>query len=459
MPSVKGENVRKTRASAALLLALAVMLPLFLLLPQSAHAQAVDNFVWVTNLDSDTVSKVDKATTSVVATIPAGDAPNGVAVDPEFVWVANTFSNTVSKISKTTSSVVATIPVDVTGFEPGVTVGVAVDADSVWVVSRNINSDNSGRISKINKFVGSVVATINLGGNFVAVDESFVWVTQHFPGTVLKIDKVTASVVATISLGFGPGGIKADDSNVWVAMKNDRLVKIDKSTNSVTMITLGGLLAHVAVDENAVWVTGVCCEGTPIIPGFVYRVNRFTAAIEATVSVDNAGGVAVDTDFVWVTNFKQVNTLSKISKSTNSVVATTPVGQHPVMAGDGTGFAYDFFFAPRVREVRIDIKPGFDKNVISLNSKTPIPVAILGESDFDARRVDSSTVRFGRTGTEASPVGPIILADVNGDGLFDMVLSFRTRDTGIQKGDTQATLTGMTLEGISIRGSDSIIVK
>jgi hypothetical protein len=37
-----------------------------------------------------------------------------------------------------------------------------------------------------------------------------------------------------------------------------------------------------------------------------------------------------------------------------------------------------------------------------------------------------------------------------------MVLHFRTQETGIQCGDTQAGLTGMTVDGQEIEGADSI---
>ena len=48
------------------------------------------------------------------------------------------------------------------------------------------------------------------------------------------------------------------------------------------------------------------------------------------------------------------------------------------------------------------------------------------------------------------------LQDVDLDGDLDMLLFFRTQDTGIACGQTSATLTGQTSAGIPIQGSDSI---
>jgi hypothetical protein len=94
---------------------------------------------------------------------------------------------------------------------------------------------------------------------------------------------------------------------------------------------------------------------------------------------------------------------------------------------------------------------------ISINpkSKGNIPVAILTTGDFDATTVDPLSVEFGPDGaTESHGRGHI--EDVDGDGDDDLVLHFRTQDTGIQCGDTSASLIGETSGGQAIEGSDSI---
>jgi concanavalin A-like lectin/glucanase superfamily protein len=108
-----------------------------------------------------------------------------------------------------------------------------------------------------------------------------------------------------------------------------------------------------------------------------------------------------------------------------------------------------------VTNVAIDITPGSFPNSINPKSKGTVPVAILTTNAFDATTVDPTTVRFGRTGTEAAPV-QFALEDVDGDGDTDMILHFNTQDTGIVCGDTSASLTGETFGGQAIAGSDSI---
>ena len=81
-----------------------------------------------------------------------------------------------------------------------------------------------------------------------------------------------------------------------------------------------------------------------------------------------------------------------------------------------------------------------------------IPVAILTSEQFDAQSVIEETVRFG----EAPPARSGRLVDADGDGDLDLLLRFRTGETGIQCGDTTVTLTGETSDGIEFQGSDFI---
>jgi hypothetical protein len=104
--------------------------------------------------------------------------------------------------------------------------------------------------------------------------------------------------------------------------------------------------------------------------------------------------------------------------------------------------------------VEIDVKPGSDRNAFSLKSKGVIPVAVLGSVDFDATLVDFSTVTFGPGAAPTAHDGHV--EDVNGDGFVDMVFHFNGQGTGIACGDTDAALSGETLGGQSITGSDSI---
>ena len=105
--------------------------------------------------------------------------------------------------------------------------------------------------------------------------------------------------------------------------------------------------------------------------------------------------------------------------------------------------------------ITIDIKPGSFPNSINPRSESVIPIAILTTATFDATTIDPLSVRLGPNGAvEAHGRGHI--EDANGDGQLDMVLHFRTENTGIQCGDTFVSLRAETVSGQAIEGTDSV---
>jgi hypothetical protein len=105
--------------------------------------------------------------------------------------------------------------------------------------------------------------------------------------------------------------------------------------------------------------------------------------------------------------------------------------------------------------VSVDIRPKKDANRINPSSNKNVNVAIFSVNGFDATTVDSSTVRFGATGAEATPIH-VRVTDVDGDGLRDMILRFQILDTGIKCGDTSAFLAGQIFGGQSFIGSSPL---
>ncbi|MCH7999584.1 MAG: cadherin-like domain-containing protein [Chloroflexi bacterium] len=111
--------------------------------------------------------------------------------------------------------------------------------------------------------------------------------------------------------------------------------------------------------------------------------------------------------------------------------------------------------APPIISVSIDIKPGGDPNSITLGSKGLISVAILTTPTFDATTVDANTVQLG-PGAATKAHANAHVEDVDADGDLDLALHFRTPETGIAPGDTEACLTGETFDGTPIEGCDAI---
>ena len=104
-------------------------------------------------------------------------------------------------------------------------------------------------------------------------------------------------------------------------------------------------------------------------------------------------------------------------------------------------------------EVEIDIKPGDDPNPINLKAKGVVPVAVLTTDDFDASNVDPVSVLF----AGATPLR-WVMEDVDLDGDMDLLFFFKNQELELDENSTEATLTGLTFEGVPILGQDAVVV-
>ncbi|HVR97585.1 MAG TPA: fibronectin type III domain-containing protein [Thermoanaerobaculia bacterium] len=170
---------------------------------------------------------------------------------------------------------------------------------------------------------------------------------------------------------------------------------------------------------------------------------------QVMVCIDYTGTSFTDEDEVRLLHFE--------SGAWTDTTVSVNTADHTV-CGTVTSFS-PFVVAQRTEtSVRIDIKPGEFPNSINLKSKGKVPVAVLSGPDFDARRVDPRTVLLAGAPVDVTPHGAprASFEDVDRDGRMDLLLHVQTQALHLSLGDTQAVLTGMTYEGIAIRGVDSV---
>ncbi|WP_328965660.1 YncE family protein [Streptomyces virginiae] len=223
----------------------------------------VHDHVFVTNSGASTVSVINSVTNTVSATLNVGFFPESVATDPQFgVYVANGGNFTVSALDRF-HALVATIFVGgPPGPPPPDMLRVAVDhfISRAYVANRGLD-----RVSIIG--ISSDPPALSLdfteveGPLGVAVDpvSHRVFVTRPDHNKVSVIDATTHGVIGSIPVGQHPTGIAIDPQKrrVYVANSGFKTVSvIDMATGGVAEIDVGASPTGVAVDSHgAVYVT------------------------------------------------------------------------------------------------------------------------------------------------------------------------------------------------------------
>jgi YVTN family beta-propeller protein len=273
-------------------------------------------FGYVSNAVDDTVSVIATNNNTVVATIPVGAAPRGVATTPDgtHAYVANEFNNTVSVIDTADNTVVATIPV---GQDPN---GVAItpngtrpseDDDRRHHTLAYVTNAVDNTVSVIDTASNAVVATISVGavpqGVAITPDGTLAYVTNAHDNTVSAIDTDNNTVVATIPVGQGPDGvaITPDGTHAYVTNFSESTVSvIDTARNKVVATMPVGLAPNgVAITQDGTHPSEH--DDLPHPP------------------------------LAYVANFDD-NTVSVIDTANNKVVATVPVGFTPIAVAFAT---------------------------------------------------------------------------------------------------------------------------
>jgi len=277
-----------------------------------------------------------------------------------------------------------------------------------------------------------------------------------YTGVLLTVDKCTgiATVVGPENpQGLGLGALAFGPDNKLYGL-NYSLYEIDTETGQTTPI--GGWLGLRigAADFDPLTGTLYGIELTLYGPPRLVTINTNTGRATVVGRLSKSFGV--------------IGSMVFTEAGTIIGSAGFALGSEILFEMDTTGQIFrtwkipDIFipqglaFAPPCKQtihVEIDIKPGSDLNPINLKSNGVIPVAVLTTDDFDATTVDAATVRFGPEKAEQEHYA---LEDVDNDGDLDMILHFRTQDTGIGPDDDEAILTGETLNGDYFTGTDSI---
>lgn len=197
---------------------------------------------YVASYDDDQVAVVDAATRAVLQTVKVGSGPTGVAVtaDGTQVWTANYGANTVSMIDLTQT------PVKARTSRPLILrpLGIAVAPDGTRVY---VSGFKSNRLLVIDPSHPRRVKRIRVGRRPTGVvlappPATRLYVANSRSGTVSVIDTVTNQTVGVIPTGPLPYGLSIDPSGRY-------LFVVESGSSSLLMwdLTVGAAVRRIAV--------------------------------------------------------------------------------------------------------------------------------------------------------------------------------------------------------------------
>ena len=281
---------------------------------------------YVSNAQDNTVSVIDTASNTVVVTLTVGTFPTFIAITPdgEQAYVVNESGSTVSVIDTTFNTVVATPAV---GALPVV---IAITPDGMTAYVSNFN-DNTVSIINTTSFAVTPVP-VGTFPTFIAItpDGEQAYVINEDVNNVSVMNTTSNTVVATPAVGVGPSGIAIapDGSNAYVANILSNSVSIINTTSFVvTSVLVGSRPRGIAISPNG---SNAYVLNSGTASNSVSVINLTSNSVVATLAVGtDPAGIAITPDGakVFVTNTVS-NDVSIINTAFNTVV-TTSVGAQP----------------------------------------------------------------------------------------------------------------------------------
>jgi YVTN family beta-propeller protein len=306
---------------------------LFLL--AAAFASQAAPLAYVAESGGSTVAVFDTATNRVVATIPVGRTPRGVAVNLQGTraYVGNAGDSTVSVIDTAANRVIATIG-GITGAE-----AIAVNRSGTRVYVTNARGFSfTGAVTVIDGGTNAVIQDIPVGvtpvGLALSPDGKRLYVANANSLSISEIDTAALRVVATLPTQYSPRNVAVDPSGTRIyATLPRRDEHVDGSVavfDTATRMTVATIPAGAGPYDISVNPTGTRAYVSNL-GNTVSVIDTAARVVLTTVSVGQSpNGVAVDSQGkrVYVVNTDS-SSLSVIDTATNAVIATAALGAGP----------------------------------------------------------------------------------------------------------------------------------
>lgn len=270
----------------------------------------------------------------VVAVVPLGGAPRGVALGGGYVWTANTDEGTVSQIDAKQLRVIRTIGV-------GARATALVEADGViWIAT---GSDNT--VVQVDARSGGVLGRARISAqptaSAYAIDAGRrgIWVGSG--DEIAKLDPLSGAVVSRWHYVGGVNDVGVETSAVWIASSHETLARFSPPAHRLTAeLSLGVIPMALVCGKHFVWVAAsahVDAGDRPVRATYraaVWKIDTGSARVIQAIQFGNelrhppTLDIALGVGAVWATNYDE-GTLVKIDPRTAQVVKSIRIGGHP----------------------------------------------------------------------------------------------------------------------------------
>ncbi len=405
-----------------------VLTTAWLLLFSSRASGYKFEFVYTANsLSSNTVSVISTATNRVIATIPVGVDPHGIAATPDgaFVYVSNMGPSgagpgSVSVIDTATNTVGVTIPIILAG---PLDIAIIPDGASAYIAGGGTNN-----VYVISTATNTVASTIGVaptgpsGGVAVTPDGAFVWVAGQVNDTVAVIRTATNTLTATIPVGGCPSdiAITPDGAFAYVANPapanvphpppcqiiagNGSVSVISTATNTV-VASVGGLVFSSFLPFVAITPDGAYAYVTSCGLG-VCVIDTATKAVSATFKPGLSSmtqGLAFTSDgasvYIGGCGDPSGSNACVVDTATNTTTATINLGATPHNVAVATVQALERFKCYKAKTAAGTAK--FQQRMVTLadqfeskNTTVVKPVSICNPVDKDGEGIEDSTAHL-----------------------------------------------------------------
>jgi DNA-binding beta-propeller fold protein YncE len=186
-------------------------------------------YVWVANNGNgtDTVSKFDAASMTLINSYRVGRSPDGVAFDGANIWVTNSYNNNVWVLDRETGEQLAGYP---TGIFP---LSMAFDGSNMWIgngtgVNVGPPVPGIGSLTKIRASDGANLGSFTIGNHVrgLVYDGTSIWACNANDNTVSRLRASNVALLGTYRTGSAPRAVAYDGTKIWVANSGENTLTV-----------------------------------------------------------------------------------------------------------------------------------------------------------------------------------------------------------------------------------------